>query len=532
LCHADVNIAQFNCVQSIVRGARKLRHNQGLGSAWRRYWCAEGGRLSAAILRIAIAAAVWWSLALLRAGWPANAPGAPDFPGVYHPIGVWALVGDHPPSQAAIEALWTIARVSTLAMLIGAFSRTATAVSCAATIFLASLSYTGSLTWAHQFNPVLLAQLAFLGARGGDALSIDALARRARGEHGLDVERGYQWSIRLVQLTVALVFTGALYHKLRAGGFTFAWATTDNLRHQLLLRYDVGGIPRPLIVDWLLASAWRYHTAAALSMISQAMPIVACFAVRRPALRAACGAFFVTEVLGIAAIMQWWNVNWLPLAVVFVDWEALCGVAVVAARPVPRIPRVAHAFIVTMIAAEVLTAFPARWSRHVQAYPFTSFQMFAAVRAREPYDRHLAYGIAAGQFALDPPHEEAAHWLDQAYRPTLHCDPDELPERLAGILGDARRHYPDASFRGIRLDLAILETPAYPAPAKLESHVVGTIAELRDGHYASELGKPQRGPLLYFRSDRSEAFSVPVAGTSIVAATGADRRWVVRMPRR
>ena len=100
---------------------------------------------------------------------------------------------------------------------------------------------------------MLLAQIAFLGARGGDALSIDALARRVRGERGLDVARGYQWSIRLVQFTVALVFASALYHKLRAGGFTFAWASTDNLRHQLLLRYDLGGAARPPIVDWLLA---------------------------------------------------------------------------------------------------------------------------------------------------------------------------------------------------------------------------------------------------------------------------------------
>src|SRR3954470_102705 len=146
---------------------------------WRRYWFGDGGRLAAAILRIAIAAAVWWSLDLLRAGWPANAPRAPLYPGVYHPIGLWRLLGDQPPPGFVIDALWTIARISTLAMLLGACSRAAAAVSCAATVALASLSYAGLLSWSHQFSPVLLAQMAFLGARGGDALSIDALARRA-----------------------------------------------------------------------------------------------------------------------------------------------------------------------------------------------------------------------------------------------------------------------------------------------------------------------------------------------------------------
>ena len=158
--------------------------------------------------------------------------------------------------------------------------------------------------------------------------------------------------------------------------------------------------------------------------------------------------------------------------------------------------------------------------------------MFATVRAREPYDRHLPYGLAAGQFVLDPPRADVSHWLDQAYRTTLHCDPHELPSRLAGILDDARRHYPGASFRGIRLELAILETPAYPAPARFEPHVVGVIAVLHDGRFASELGKPHGEPLLYFRSDRSEAFSVPAVGTSIVVATIKDERWVVRLPRR
>jgi hypothetical protein len=267
-------------------------------------------------------------------------------------------------------------------------------------------------------------------------------------------------------------------------------------------------------------------------MISQAMPIVACFAVRRPGLRAACGAFFVTDVLGIAVIMQWWNLNWLPLAVVFVDWEALRGVAVVAIPPALRVPRIEHAFIIAMVAAEGMTAFPAHVSGRVRAYPFTSFQMFAEVRAREPYDRHLPYGLAAGHFVLDPPCEDASRWLDHAYRATVHGDPRELSSRLAGILDDARRHFRDAAFHGIRLELAILETPAYPAPARFEPHLIGIVAELEDGKFASELGTPHGGPLLYFRGDRSEAFSVPVPGTSIVVATVADRRWVVRMPRR
>jgi hypothetical protein len=54
----------------------------------------------------------------------------------------------------------------------------------------------------------------------------------------------------------------------------------------------------------------------------------------------------------------------------------------------------------------------------------------------------------------------------------------------------------------------------------------------RDGVFASELDKPHLEHLLYFRSDRSDAYDAATAGTSIVVATIGERRWVVRMPRR
>ena len=64
-------------------------------------------------------------------------------------------------------------------MLVGLFTRAATAISFASAAALAALAFASSHTWSHQYNVVLLAQLAFVGARGGDALSIDALYGRA-----------------------------------------------------------------------------------------------------------------------------------------------------------------------------------------------------------------------------------------------------------------------------------------------------------------------------------------------------------------
>ena len=151
-------------------------------------------------------------------------------------------------------------------MLLGLCTRAATAVSFVASLALASLSFAASTRWSHQYNVVFLAQAAFLGARGGDVLSIDALIRMRRGLPLIDRARAYQWSVRLVQLAVAVMFACAAFHKLLHGHFTLRWALSDNLRHQLLVRFDLAGLPRPPLVDWIIDDPWRYRTAAVLNL--------------------------------------------------------------------------------------------------------------------------------------------------------------------------------------------------------------------------------------------------------------------------
>src|SRR5688572_24846299 len=181
-------------------------------SRWHRYWFADGGRFAVALVRIAIATAVLMSLARLMSVPTLIAP-AP----LYRPVGVWMVLGHTAPPGALVDLLWICAWAGTVAMLVGWRTRTATAVSFVAATSLAALSFSGSAAWSHQYNVVLIAQAAFLGARGGDVLSVDALLRSRRGLPLLDVPGGYQWSLRLVQLSVALMFAGAFFYKLASG---------------------------------------------------------------------------------------------------------------------------------------------------------------------------------------------------------------------------------------------------------------------------------------------------------------------------
>lgn len=494
---------------------------------WDRYWYAAGGRVAVAVLRIAIAIAVLWSLHQLEARWHAMAPGGKAHAS-YRAVGVWMVLGDREPAEMVVSALWVIARVSTIAMLVGASSRISTAISFASFMALAALSYSGVPSWSHQYTPVLGAQLAFLGARGGDVLSVDALIRRWRGLPAHDVPGGYQWSIRLVQLAVALVFVSGMFHKLVGAGFSLRWITTDNLRHQILLRYDVGGIPHPAIVDWLLADDLRYRATAACSMIAQTAPILACIFVTRPIVRAVSAAAFVLETLGLGVVMQYWNLHWLPLVVVFVDWDALLR----RAPPSPEVParrpsRMVRAFVIGFVLYDLVVSFVPQLDQRVNTFPFTGYPMFAKLRVRSPYDEHLPFSTPSAHFELvsDPPID--ATILDARYRSAgTTRDRDELRAKVAGILLDTQHRNPGVKIRALRLWVGVLEVPAYPAPAAFAFRPIGVLVEVAaDGRAIDKLGA-QVGARRYYREDSTEAFVMPVAGWAY-AVTTEDEPWVV-----
>lgn len=467
---------------------------------WTRYWFADGGRAAAAAARIAIAAAVLMSLAHLASH--VSLAEIVHAPALYRPVGIWHLAGHAPPPLWVVGSLWVIAWAATMAMLVGAATRTSTAVSLVASVALASLSFAQAKTWSHQYNIVFIAQLAFLGARGGDAWSADALVRRLRRRPPAVAVRGYQWSVRLVQLAVALMFAGAAFHKLLHGHFTLRWALSDSLRNHLLVRFDLAGLPRPALVDWMIDHAWRYRTAALLNLITQILPLLACFLMRRPVLRALCGAFFVIETLALGAVISLWNLHWLPLAAVFVDWDALIGwlarrpAAAEPAEPSPtarRPPRITRWFIALFVAYDVVTSFVPALDQWLDTYPFSGFPMFATVRARAPYDEHLPYAVAADHFEVvsDRPIDAPIQlWFDYRHRGMEQLrEPARLRAKLEQLVADARARYPDRGIHGVRLYLTIFQAPAYPAPAHFEPHPIAIVGELVDGTFRTALGR-------------------------------------------
>jgi hypothetical protein len=513
---------------------------------WQGYWFVAGGRYSVAILRIAVAVAVWLSLDRMGTGWG-------EVP-VYRPIGLWMLVGGDAPPVGVVEALCVIARLSTVAMAVGALSRLATALSFLSTTLLVGLYHSAFPTWSHQYNVVLLAQLALIGGRCGDALSVDALVWRDRRS-----EHGYQWSIRLAQIAVALMFASALYHKIRSGGVSLDWALSDNLRNQLVLHFDASGLERTPLAQWLIDDVWKFRGAALVNLMAQGMPLVACIFVRRPLLRIACGAVFVFEVLGLGLVMDLWNWQWLPLAAVFVDWEWLVRWLPresAAITPSRRTRRAIGVFVGVFLVLAAVTSFVPHLDQRLNLYPFTGFPMFASIRARPPYDHHAPYSFDGGYVEIVAPEyvpPELELELTRYYRKLFRIrDREQMRERMAEILANARRTFPATT--GVRLYYTIFEVPAYPAPARVDRIPIALLGELGvDGSFRSLLGRarqeafeivltpgePVDGRVSYYADARPTPHPLP--GLRALRPSGRPveyvlddgaRRWVIYEARR
>ena len=448
--------------------------------SWRSFWSAPGGRISCAVVRIAIATSLVWTLARM------SAHALDAHSALYVPHGVWLLYPRRPPTEL-LRAIELVGWIATLAALVGAWTRPMHAIGVLAVLALATYEASSAVTWSHQNVPPLLAGLAFLGARGGDALSVDALVRRLRGRPPIDVAGGYQASVRLVLVVVASIFFVAATVKLASGGPRLGWALSDNLRHQILLRFDWFGRTRTPLADWLLIRSWRYESFALLNLCSQLAPMGAVLAIDRPIIRAALGLVWIGELVGLGVVMAYWDLHWLPLAAVFVDWDRLARVRRAEAPTIPS--RMTQRFALGFLAFYAVQALVL--DQRLNAFPFSSFPMFAEIRAKRPFGRHQSFDLIGTRIELVGASPDEAAWFGGRavhYRELWRERPTAVRRELQAILSDVHAAFPDTRITGVRAWLAVDRAPAYPAPAELVEHDVVIVAELDGDGFRTALG--------------------------------------------
>jgi hypothetical protein len=435
--------------------------------------------------------------------------------GQYNPLGILRLLGSDPPGAAFFEVCKVTALVASLAMLVGLFSRVSTVVSLVAMLMVAGIRESFGVGWAHSYTPVLGVHLVFAFAPCGRMLSLDAVLRRRRkgGAEAAPPALVPAWPVLLTQLAVAFTFFNAAMWKIRTGG-GLAWVFSDSLRHHILTAFDWVDNERTALADLIVQDATLWKVVAAANLLSQVAPMVACFFVHRPRVRFALGCFFVVETIALDLVMNLPNYHWLPLAVVFVDWDRLLQWAgrrwklPAALQPAPPVepPPAPHPLANLPIAGFMLlflvfTVGPRGLDHGLNSYPLSQYRMFASVRAKKPYSEHQTWEFDTLRFAVEGSRmrvwPDAADTLNERLRKFVKA---RSQAQILSILRQARRRVSRVRPTSVEVSFYILQAPAYPAAAELVPHPIGILGQLRGSkEFRSLLGKAvvQRGAAPY-----------------------------------
>ena len=472
-----------------------------LGQAWNRYWFGARAPLSIEVLRIGLAIAFLgcWQ-AMTASSYGALEARYPE--GAYRPLGLLRLFGGDPPPVWCLESLKWVALVASVFALIGLVTRPSLVVATLSMCLLVGFREAFGKSWHHSFTPVLLAGIAFMLAPAGRRLAIDALVRRRLGRPRPPDPPA--WPVLLVQLAAALLFFNAVYWKLVRAGLH--WALSDSLRHHILAQFDWAGHQRTALADFLVHHELAWKAAALANMFTQAVPIAACFLIRRPLLRALCGLFFVVETTLLDLVMGLPNYQLLPLALVFVDWDRFLPwlrrrlgrggppePPPPAADPpemTPRAHRFAGGFIALFLLANLVVAFsPRGLDVTLNLYPLSQYPMFSQARAKPPYDVHQSWEFETIRFSIDDMETGARRAriersLDTRFRRRWSARDPALVERL---LVEARKTF-RLQKRSITATYALLVAPPYPTEPELVVHPVGVLGRLDRKGFRSLLG--------------------------------------------
>ncbi|MEE9130451.1 MAG: hypothetical protein V3T84_10565 [Phycisphaerales bacterium] len=477
-----------------------------------RYWCGKGFQLSYGMCRIAICLAMMATFREFAAGdiarWLAT-----QNPKIYDPVGILGLFGGTPPPAEFFVACQWVFRVSVWLMALGLLTRTSSAFCVTSLMTVVSLKYSFSSGWSHGEPPVLLPALALLFGPKVPVFSLDyALRHFVRKEHIVDDARARR-AVLLGQCAIALILFNAALYKIWLGNQEFfAWVYSDSLRNILIYQYWVLGQPLPDFLEFVASHTWAYKGAALGNMLTQTLPLAACFLLRRPILRALCGLAFAVETLALGAVMQIWNPHWLLLCVFFIDWDWLSAVlrrrfvghttkppSTSAAQPNSGWRQLV--FPLSFVALFVFVAFIHREQRRY-TFPFTAFPMYSIVYDNKPFGQHKPYYLFGSQWRWqsDPPLPPAAQrwvWTNYYSLPWGGGSPHETVKQITATL---QQMY-NLKITGVELSSTIFEIAPFPetevhpgATAKFyafavgnEQQYLGTRVGYEKGRYFVEL---------------------------------------------
>jgi hypothetical protein len=293
---------------------------------WTAFWFEPAPPTNLAISR----AAVYGPLAVFYAFHDFSVWGQLS-PALYQPI--WLFQTLHVPvfGASTLEALELIWKVSLFTAAAGLMTGVSCAVSAALGVYLLGLPHSFGQTY--HFDAAIVFTFGILAlSRCGDAWSLDAW-RRSRGRRAVAPSGEYTWPIRLVWVTLSLVFFAAGVAKLWTSGLE--WIISDQMV-LLLDRVQYHISDADPVTNWgsyISAHHWLARALAATTLI-----VETCYplALLKTPLRPFIVAAGIAMIVGIRLLMGPTFEHFLLLNAFWVPWErvlAWLGQPVAAVLP-------------------------------------------------------------------------------------------------------------------------------------------------------------------------------------------------------
>ena len=240
-------------------------------------------------------------------------------PALYQPI--WLFQTLHLPvfSTTVLDVIQNIWKLSLFTAAIGFLTTTSCITSAALGLYLLGLPHNFGQTY--HFDAAIVFTFGVLSlSRCGDALSVDAW-RRASGHGVVTPVRSsgeYTWPIRLVWVTLSLVFFAAGVAKLWTSGLE--WIASDQMT-LLLMRVQYHISDADPLTNWGSYIAQHPLLARALAATTMMVEISYPLALLRTPLRAVIVLAGIGLIVGIRLLMGPTFEHFLLLNAFWVPWE-------------------------------------------------------------------------------------------------------------------------------------------------------------------------------------------------------------------
>jgi hypothetical protein len=330
-----------------------------------------------------------------------------------------------PPAPDVMYTLVGIAYASTIAAMFGFLTRLSAPISVLSVLLVSSIFTSWGAYWSHGFNVVHLAGLAFMFARSGDRLSIDAAIRRIwsrSAKVSVRQPNHYRWPVLIGELSIHLFLFAAFWSKFTNGG-GIDWALSDNLRNSLAVTWGTYRSSPPLVIDFVIAHLWVFRFVGLAQLFMQGVTIFSCLLIHRPIWRAIVGGLFMSlEILGLGVLFEFWHWNWMPLVAFSIDWDRLVQwialrlgykrKLVAAYSSIVLQENLERQLLKRSFAAKLLAGYLAVFLAYYVAnfvfqlgekhlnYPFSSMAFFSENRALRPYKQAADWSEFRGRISL------------------------------------------------------------------------------------------------------------------------------------